>query len=225
MAGESIIFERESLAVPGRRRAHLLWRPPHPTRALLLFLHGKGERGEDPHRAALHGPLREVAEGRSPATWILAPSCPVLEADPADRAWTRWDDVLPDVLDVLDAVIATRDLDPGAVSLAGISMGGRGTFLLGARHPERFRRLLAFCGWGEPEWAPALARTPLLAYHGLDDEVVPPTSAIALLAAVQRRQPSARLRLLPDTGHDCWTAAFRSEEVWRFLDTYRPPPP
>ena len=43
---------------------------------VILFLHGGGERGEDPERVLSHGVIKEVANGRDLPFVIIAPQMP-----------------------------------------------------------------------------------------------------------------------------------------------------
>ena len=43
---------------------------------LKIFLHGAGERGDDPTKVLKHGPAKEVAKGRDFSFIIASPQCP-----------------------------------------------------------------------------------------------------------------------------------------------------
>ena len=122
----------------------------HP---LLLFLHGRGESGpadgSDLALAAFHGPLKVIEKGPDgpglPAEVlkqfiIVNPQC----QDSPDS----WANHIENLAGMLDEVSAMRSLsvDPTRVYLSGVSMGGVGTWALGAAYPERFAALVPICG-------------------------------------------------------------------------------
>ena len=85
---------------------------------LLIFLHGRGEQGDDLNRVKIHGPFRKVAELELPLL-IVAPQ------SPQDQWW----DI--DMLEALvEEVIDDLDVDEDRVYLTGLSMGGTATWQL-----------------------------------------------------------------------------------------------
>lgn len=91
------------------------------------------------------------------------------------------------VLDLIDAALRTWDLDPDQVWMGGHSMGGYGTWVLGARHADRFAGLAASAGAPTPILdrdgrvvaiqdgvVPNLRNVPMVVWQSLDDVQVPP---------------------------------------------------
>jgi len=77
-----------------------------------------------------------------------------------------------DVLAVTDIVSAEYAIDPDRTYLTGNSMGGAGTWWIGAKHPQRWAAIApaAFGGVMAEDAAP-LARVPILAVVGEKDEL------------------------------------------------------
>jgi poly(3-hydroxybutyrate) depolymerase len=76
-----------------------------------------------------------------------------------------------DVLQVLAKVEAEYGTDSTRRYLTGNSMGGGGTWWIGARHPELWAAIApAAFGWVAPEDAPALGKLPIMAVVGDHDE-------------------------------------------------------
>jgi poly(3-hydroxybutyrate) depolymerase len=107
------------------------------------------------------------------------------------------------VLDLIDAALRTWDLDPDQVWMGGHSMGGYGTWVLGARHADRFAGLVASAGAPTPILdrdgrvvaiqdgvVPNLRNVPLVVWQSLDDVQVPP----AANQAAHRAMVAARER-------------------------------
>ncbi|MBK8481278.1 MAG: dienelactone hydrolase family protein [Proteobacteria bacterium] len=203
----------QRLAVGGRDLACVTWLPPayDPARAwpLVLFLHGKGERGDDgwaPTTVGLGPALR-----RHPERWpvvVVFPQCPV------ERRWVE----LSELLELAwAAVAAERAIDARRVYLTGISMGGFGTWHHGARCAERLAALLPICGGGDPQAAGALATLPIWALHGAADPVIPVEASRAMVGAVRAAGGPIHYTEYADAGHDCWDRAYEDESVVAWL--------
>jgi len=130
---------------------------------LVVYLHGAGSRGSNLETVRNVGPnTQEWVREDSP--FILAvPQCPE-----EDWGWTP-----VGVMAVVDRLIATMRVDPDRVYLTGISMGGFGTWATAASYPDRFAAIAPLCGGMNPEQAIWLKDTPIWAFHGDADDVVP----------------------------------------------------
>lgn len=203
---------------------------------LILFLHGRGECGSDGSRQ-LHvglGPELLAQPDRWPYL-VLFPQKPA-----KDDEWEQHEAAL---LAMLDEVSGRYNVDPNRVLLTGLSQGGHGTWVLGARHPERWAALVPVCGYaGAPigfppvrslssrfegsaaDLAPALAALPIWAFHGEADDTVPVAATLELVAAAQRAGGSPKLTVLPGVGHNSWDAAYRNPQLaeWMLLQVRRP---
>lgn len=108
------------------------------------------------------------------------------------------------VLELVDRAIRTFGVDPDRVFLSGHSMGGYGTWTLGARHSDRWAALAVAAGAPTPlidpasrqvvgvDWGvvPNLRNTPMVVYQSSDDPQVTPEVNRAAVAEVD----SARQR-------------------------------
>ncbi len=101
---------------------------------------------------------------------VLAPSLPTREDGRyACRGWGAIADLVIKALDlVLDEFPADRD----RVYLGGFSMGGRGTWDVAIKYPERFAALVPAAGWRETEGLERIKHLPIWVFHGLKDPVV-----------------------------------------------------
>jgi predicted peptidase len=206
-------FVTRDLTVAGETHRYAAWLPPgHAARAewpAVLFLHGSGECGTDglqPTRVGF-GPELLAHPERWPFV-VIFPQKP-LEAE-------EWWEREPLALAVLDDAIAAFHVDSARVALAGMSQGGHGTWLIGARHPARFRCLVPICAYGRARAVQTRAvNLPVWAFHGLKDDVVDPADTrhcVAALLAERRARgldtTEVRLTLFPDANHDAWDPAF-----------------
>lgn len=195
---------------------------------LLLFLHGAAQRGSDVRMVAQQGIARLLAEppelnaaeraaaARLASSFIvLAPQCPDLEV---------WDDDA--VLALLEDVSTTFNVDAARVHLTGLSMGAFGAWSLAMRHPQRFAALVAISGGGRltdvttshRKHRAALEQLGVWAFHGANDRVVPLEESERMVAALQRiGARDVRLTVYPDVGHDAWTPAYATAELYPWL--------
>ncbi len=110
-----------------------------------------------------------------------------------------------DVLQVVDYVTRHWSIDPDRISLNGGSMGGGGTYRLGARYPQRWCSGRTTCGYASYLPLGNLVTMPIYATHSIDDPTV---------SVLHDRGPLARLRELGGQviydetngyGHAVWT--------------------
>lgn len=204
------MFDFFDLQVGGAKRPCAVYAPPGDGPwPLVLFLHGAGERdGEEraPHEVGL-GPAMEAHPERFPCV-VLLPRCPA-------NVW--WTDVLDHVDAALAAGLERYDVDLDRVYLTGMSMGGYGTWTYGARHADRFAALLPVCGGGREEDAPALARLPIWAFHGGDDEVVLPDESRRMVQAVEQAGGHVKYTEYTGVGHNSWDATYRDGAAMTWL--------
>lgn len=181
-----------------------------PARAwpLVVFLHGAGECGADgQHTQVGLGPAVEAR----PAQWpclVLMPQKPT-----RDREWEEFEDL---VLAAIDDARARWNIDDDRIVLTGLSQGGHGTWVIGARHPGLFSCLVPVCGYGQvAAVAPGVAGLPVWAFHGLRDDIVDPRHTLDIVQETRRLRAAAgrdpegvRLTLYPTAGHNSWDAAY-----------------
>jgi predicted peptidase len=120
---------------------------------------------------------------------------------------------------LLSQVVATLPVDPDRVYLTGISMGGYGTWHLGARYPERFAAVAPICGYGLvsqgfPGRVCNLRDVPVWAFHGKQDEIVPPAECQELVDTLRACGGTVRFTVYPDADHDSWTRTYANPELY-----------
>ena len=182
---------------------------------LLLFLHGAGERGSDLKLVARHGPPKAVTQKKEFPFIIVSPQCPLEQI---------WDDEA--LLALLDHIIARFRIDIRRVCLTGLSMGGYGTWSLGLKHPERFAAIAPICGGGSAAnllmanraQSRALQSLGVWAFHGANDDVVPPVESKVMIAALKKAGcREARLTVYPKTGHDSYTKTYNNPKLYEWF--------
>ena len=203
---------------------------------LLVFLHGAGERGSDIWMVAKHGPPKllrpetsaaanekpEDRERCEAATTALAENFIVVSPQcPVDANWN--DDA---VGALIDEIAAKHRVDSRRVYLAGLSMGGFGTWSLGVKFPQRFAAIVPICGGGSivdalliaKDRKPALLRLGVWAFHGALDPTVPVAQSEAMVAALKKvGATDVQITIYPAAKHDSWTETFNNPDLYAWL--------
>ena len=183
---------------------------------LMLFLHGAGERGTNVQRVAIHGPMSLVQQGREFPFIIIAPLCPEGE---------RWQN--DSLLALLEKVTKRYAVDKNRIYLTGLSMGGYGTWSLGAARPDLFAAIAPICGGGQPlevllagygKPANPVAKLPVWAFHGAKDSVVPLEESERMIYAMKKAgAKEVTLTVYPEANHNSWTETYNNPEFYDWL--------
>lgn len=199
---------------------------------IILFLHGRGERGSEGMWQTQIGIAEAVRN--HPDRWpfvIVLPQCPQTAhwTDPA---------MLELAMAALDQESAEFHGDPARAYLTGLSMGGYGAWELARLHPDRWAAIAIAAGgvfwsyeperWQEAsvlpaEYARALGRTPVWLFHGSLDTVVVPRQSEMMFDAFKAAGGDIRLWIYQGLQHDCWTRAYDEPELPRWLLAHRIP--
>lgn len=180
---------------------------------LLLYLHGAGERGNDPDLIALHGYFQYVKENAAEYPFIMiAPQCP-------DGKY--WGCFTESLLAFLDDICERLAVDKTRVYLTGISMGGTGTYMLAMASPERFAAIAPVCGSGICWYAGALKEIPTYIFHGDCDVVIPITESVTMLKNINLSGGNAEMEICHGIGHDVWNIAYKGDTLYRRMLQFR----
>ncbi|MFO7614216.1 MAG: prolyl oligopeptidase family serine peptidase [Bacteroidales bacterium] len=175
---------------------------------LLLFLHGSGERGELLELVKRNGPPKQIEEGRQFPFIVVSPQCP------EDQRWETQIGVL-DML--LQQMVEKYRVDTRRLYVTGLSMGGQGTWNLAFAYPDRFAAIVPICGWADPGRARLIRHLPAWVFHGAKDDVVPLEESQKMVDALKAHGSPVKFTIYPEAGHDAWTEAYESEEMWEWL--------
>jgi predicted peptidase len=200
---------------------------------VILFLHGAGERGEDG--------LIQTEVGIGTAIRRFEDRFPCIVVFPQCRSNVWWSDPAMQALALksLDLSLKEFNGDKRRVYLTGLSMGGYGTWQEGANHPRRFAALVPICGGvklpvhlaalagvtsfsqesSDPYLAVARAigNTPVWAFHGAADPVVPVTESQKLVEALKKVGGNVRYTEYEGIGHNSWDKAYADQDLMVWL--------
>lgn len=200
---------------------------------MVLFLHGAGERGSDNEKQLVHGSdLFLNAENRKkfPAI-VIFPQCPQ-ESYWSNVAVDRstkpiglkfdYDNpptpALKGVMHLLDSLKQKPFVKKDQIYVAGLSMGGMGTFEILYREPKTFAAAIAICGGGDPSSVTAYAKTtPMWIFHGAEDDVVNPKNSLIMTEALLKAGAHPKMYLYDTENHNSWNRAFAEPDFLPWL--------
>ena len=200
---------------------------------ILLFLHGRGERGSEGMWQTQIGLPAELRD--HPDRW---PFIVVLPQIPQTAHWT--DPAMMDLaMATLDYEAAEFHADPDRTYLSGISLGGYGAWELARLYPHRWAAIAIASGgifWSyEPsrwrdantlpaQYAAAIGPIPIWLFHGTEDTTVATKQSEIMFDAFKAAGGHIRLWLYQGLPHDSWTRAFNEPDLPRWLLAHRNDP-
>jgi len=150
---------------------------------------------------------------------LAEPVPPALEN--YEHSMNDWNTLEPEVMEILDHVIATYKGDPKRVYLTGLSAGGKGTWYIASKHPEKFAAIAPVVGSAPLSFAPAIARAklPLWVFAGGRDEsdnklkyFYPILSKLEELG-----HPDVRFTVEADMGHTTWIRVYAGQDLYAWF--------
>ena len=182
---------------------------------LVLFLHGAGERVQDPHQAMFHGYMKYVREqGKEYPFIFIAPQC-------IGNAY--WGSYTESLSAFLDFILETYAVDRRRVYLTGLSMGGTGTWMFAMARPNTFAAIMPVCGSGIYWNVANLLKTPIYMVHGDCDTCVPISGSVEMLTSINSRGGNAKLKICYGVGHDAWNYAYTDDALLEWMLSQRLP--
>jgi predicted peptidase len=206
-------FQTESFVFNGEPHPYAVYTPvnydsqkPYPA---ILFLHGLFEGGSDGVSMTRVGIGPAIQ--KNPERWnciVIMPQTP--------SNWQK-----PESVELASAVLEDAQkkysIDRRRVVVTGLSNGGAGVWLLGAKYPGRFAGLAPLCAFAEYEAVPNLIQVPVWAFHNSSDWVVSSNDSKKMVEKINQAGGNATLTLYGGFGHDCWTQVYSDPDVVQWL--------
>lgn len=203
---------------------------------VILFLHGKGERGSDNQIQLKHGGkfFADSANRVKYPAFVLFPQCPVKnfwanhvvdKKRPKDSLgnFKFISTGVPDkslglVSKMIDSFAATPQVDPDRIYIGGLSMGGMGTFELLWRKPNFFAAAFPICGGGDPSKVSLYGKDfPVWIFHGDKDSSVPVGNSRLMANVLKTAGAKVKYSEYPGVKHDSWNNAFAEAKLLEWL--------
>jgi predicted peptidase len=176
---------------------------------LLVFLHGRGERGDNLNRVKAHGPPK-FAEKKDMEFIVVSPQCPK-----SDLWWK------PNIVaGLVDEVIGKHHVDKDRVYLTGLSQGGFGTWATAAEYPKKFAAVAPVCGGGKVEWAKKYGKLPIWNFHDKDG-AVPVIRSRIMVEAIKKAGGKVKYTEYPGVGHNSWNQAYDDPKLYEWFLSHK----
>lgn len=201
------------------------------TYPLLLWLHGAGDRGDnnENHIAWTLPDLCGLADRAKMPYFAIAPHCA------GAYRWVEVDWSLakphatpakPSVpmrltIALLKKFIAENPVDPDRIYVAGMSMGGYGTWDLMVREPSLVAAAIPICGGADDSQAARIKHIPVWNFHGARDAVVPVGRSRSIIAALRAAGGTPKYTEYPDVEHGAWAPAVKEPGLIEWLFSQR----
>lgn len=207
-------FLYQTLEFQGESFAYCIYVPPAYDAAqswpIILALHGSGERGEDGFLQTDVGIGRAL---RRHHEWV-----PAIVVMPQCRPGMAWSGPMAQMaLRTVEETSRRYRVDPARFYITGLSLGGAGTFEIGAMVADKVAALAPICGFGSPELGGELADIPMWAFHGALDEHVPVEATRALIRAIEAAGGHPKYTEYPEGSHFIWDRVYGNREFWQWL--------
>lgn len=166
-----------------------LYTPQNPTAnmPLIIYLHGGSFRGTDLSLlvgGSLPKFLYDSSVTNVPA-YILMPQCPTGKV---------WEQIGGSIIEMIDNIVASKSINTYKISLTGHSLGGTGTWKLGATYSSKFSCIAPLSGSVVVSTASQYTGLPVYAFVGSDDTIVDPTSSITIVTSINSLGGNAQIK-------------------------------
>lgn len=194
---------------------------------LLVNLHGAGLRGDDNERhLAFIDKTMNLPDLGMDDVIIIFPQCPEGQKW-VDSDWsvgsysldaTPESNELAAVVELVNQLRETYNVDDNRIYACGFSMGGYATWNLLMNHGDLFCAGIPMCGAGDPTKTKDLADIPIWAVHGAKDPTVPVVGSRNMVEAIQAAGgEKIHYTELPDNEHDVWNYTYANSEIFSWL--------
>jgi predicted peptidase len=167
------------------------------------------ERGDNLELVRKHGPPKLAEEGQQFLFVLASPQCPV-ELD-----WCS-----SFIIGLVEELLESYLIDPNRVYLAGLSVGGYGSWQMPLGYPGRFAAIVPICGGESNINLPFMERLrslPIWDIHDTGDDVLPHQESVWMVEKVNATGGNAKLTTFYENSHDSWTAAYANPELYDWM--------
>ena len=213
---------------------------------VILYLHGRGGRGNDNERqigGAHLGSVIQLFDMKYPERYRSF----IAVFPQTQSAWSG--EAAEDAIKALDQTVREFNGDPQRIYLAGLSLGGYGTWYLAALYPKKFAAVVPLAGGVVPPsvlrgaslksvmpvempaemvalksapdryaaFAKAIGKTPVWIFHGAKDDTIDVNEARKMAAALKAAGGTVKYTEYPEEKHFIADRVFTDAEFWKWL--------
>ncbi len=182
---------------------------------MFVFLCGNSHQGNNLEGVLNEGPALDL--NQSPK---LREFWPFVGLFPQPPDGMRWDTpgMAEAVVGMVDGIVAKYRIDPDRVYLSGLSMGGKGTWLVAEAAPDRFAAIAPICAVAvKPERAAEVLRyTPTWIICGSDDGGFTEGSK-QMAATIKAAGGPVQITVFPNEGHGVWGRYYPDPRFYQWL--------
>lgn len=199
---------------------------------VVLFLHGRGESGNDNEKQLTHGAklfLTDSIRTKFPCI-VIFPQCAgnsywsnvQIDVFNGKRFFTFLKNGKPAkamsmVLKFTDYFFKQPIVDQSRIYVGGLSMGACGTYEILRRKPKTFAAAFAICGGDLQTNVWAYKNVPLWIFHGGLDDVISPQFSFWIYKALTNVGGKPKFTLYPNANHNSWDKAFAEPDLLLWL--------
>jgi len=250
---DSLLVKHTYQASNGLNMPYRLFSPQNSTKEkfpLLIFLHGRGDRGTD-NAIKIYKGAKIITRPNSIVypemqekypCYVLVPQC---SDKTINEEWAKWEGNTPETpfkglgkdgsynmsenpsesgqaaLELIDKTIKENQIDPDRVYLIGLSMGGFGTWEFTARRPELFAAAVPMVGFSDPNQVDKISHIPFWIFHGESDESNPVEGSRTMYKLLSEAGANVQYTEYEGTGHgDSFRKAFEEPMLLEWLFTH-----
>lgn len=209
---------------------------------LVIFLHGRGERGKE-NGARIYRNAGIIMNENSLITkesqanypcYILVPQC---SNKSENEEWAKWEGNSEETpfkglgsdgsyvmnqtpsesgeatLELIEKIIKENKIDPSRIYITGLSMGGFGTWDFIARKPNLFAAAVPMAGYSDPNQIENIKEIPIWIFHGNKDKWNPVEGSRKMYSLLSNVKADVRYSEY-NLGHgDTFKKAFKEPEL------------
>ena len=216
-------------------------------RPLIIFLHGRGDRGTDNDSKIYHEAgiivnskslLNEDMQKKYPC-YILVPQCSNITEN---EEWAKWIGNSPKTpfkglgddgsysmnskhsksgeaaLELIEKTIEEKNIDANRVYIMGVSMGGFGTWEFIARKPNLFTAAVPMAGYSDPNQLEKIKHIAFWIFHGATDKWNPVEGSRTMYKLLSDSNADVKYTEYLNTGHgEAFKKAFNEDDLIPWL--------
>mgnify|MGYP000500819686 CR=1 FL=1 len=243
---DSLLVKNTFKASNGLEMPYRLFSPENSSdqqKPLVIFLHGRGDRGTDNgsqtyHEAGMITNPNSLLTNEMQATYpcfILVPQC----SDKIENEeWAKWVGNSPETpfkglgkngsytmnpfpsasgeaaLELIEEVIKDNNINTNRIYIIGVSMGGFGTWEFVARKPQLFAAAVPMAGYSDHSQIENIKHISFWIFHGSIDKWNPVEGSRNMYKLLSEKNADVRYTEYENTQHgEAFQKAFKEEEL------------